>query len=71
MSRYAKASIGWYFLMFLFTTFLLPLLGWSDNEVSWSQIVINFMLWSVICAITIYIDYRKNKKQHAKNETVG
>jgi len=62
MKKYIRASAIWYFICFLFTTFISPLLGWSDNGIGWSQIIINFFLWPAVFGIVIYIEKKRIKK---------
>jgi hypothetical protein len=66
MSRYTIAVIIWFFFCFVLTTFVLPLLGWSNNTIDLSQILVNFFLWGIVCFFVIYMEKRRIKKQNKK-----
>lgn len=62
MTRYIKAMAIWFFICFLATTFVLPLAGWSKNKIDLSQILINLLLWGLICYVVIYVEKRRIKR---------
>lgn len=57
-----RAMIVWFFLCFLATTFVLPLVGWSKNNIDLPQILVNFVLWGLVCLVVIYLEKRRIKK---------
>lgn len=67
MTRYMRIMIGWFFFCFVLTTFILPLLGWSNNSIDLSQILLNFFLWGILCFFVIYMEKRRLKKQNKKS----
>jgi hypothetical protein len=66
MTRYMRIMIGWFLFCFVLTTFALPLLGWSNNNIDLSQILLNFFLWGIVCFFVIYIEKRRLKKLNKK-----
>jgi membrane protease YdiL (CAAX protease family) len=64
MSRYTIAVIAWFFFCFVLTTFILPFLGWSKNNIDLSQILLNFFLWGIVCFFVIYMEKRRLKKRN-------
>jgi len=67
MTRYMRIMIGWFFFCFVLTTFILPLMGWSNNSINLSQILVNFFLWGILCFFVIYMEKRRLKKQNKKS----
>lgn len=66
MTRYMRIMVGWFFFCFVLTTFILPLLGWSNNNIDLSQILLNFFLWGILCFFVIYMEKRRRKKLNKK-----
>ena len=62
MTQYMRAMIVWFSLCFVATTFVLPLVGWSNNKIDLSQILVNFILWGLVCYIIILLEKRRLKK---------
>lgn len=70
-SKYKYAVILWFTIMFGFTTFVMPLAGWSSNKIDASQIGINLLLSTVLCVIVLYFGTKQIKKENSGNEKMG
>jgi|GEM_PF-2987037 len=64
--RYVWATAIWFAFMFIFTTFIMPSMGWSDNTIEWKQILVNLVLWAAMCLLVLYFT---NKQQANKKKS--
>ncbi len=70
MAKYRIAILLWFTFVFGFTTFVMPLAGWSSNKIDAPQIGINLLLAVILCAVVLYFGTKQIKKENSGNEKV-
>lgn len=66
MKKQIRFIIVWASAMYVLTTFIFPLIGISDNQINWPNILFGVPLWTAAGIALYYIEKRKFKKLQAK-----